>query len=49
MGKAAELLNLRVDELWLLLKDLGIRYSIVDEEEIEEELDAYERIFKGGS
>ena len=46
MGKAAELLGVRVDELWLLLQELGVRYSIVDEGEAEEELDAYKRVFK---
>ena len=47
MGKAAELLGLRVDELWLLMLQLGIKYSVLDEEEVEEELDAYRRVFKG--
>lgn len=47
MGKAAELLGLRVDELWLLMLKLGIKYSVLDEEEVEEELDAYRRVFKG--
>ena len=45
-GKAAELLGLRVDDLWILLHELGIRCSILDEGEVEEELDAYRRIFK---
>ena len=45
MGKAAELLDLRIDDLWLLLQKLGIRYSILNEE-VEEELDAYRRIFR---
>jgi predicted HTH domain antitoxin len=49
MGKAAELLGLRVDELWLLLRRMGVEYSIVDEEEVEEELDEYKEVFKGGS
>ncbi len=48
-GKAAELLDLRVDELWLLMNRLGIKYSILDEEEVEEELDAYKRVFKGSA
>jgi len=45
MGKVAELLDLRIDDLWLLLQKLGIRYSILNEE-VEEELDAYRRIFE---
>ncbi len=49
MGKAAELLGVRVDELWLLMQELGIKYSIVDEEEVEEELDAYKRVFKNST
>jgi len=49
MGKAAELLGLRIDELWLLMHKLNIKYSILDEEEIEEELDAYKRIFKNST
>ncbi|RLE94640.1 MAG: hypothetical protein DRN04_02805 [Thermoprotei archaeon] len=48
-GKAAELLSMRVDELWLLLRELGIKYSIMDEEEVEEELDAYRSIFKSST
>lgn len=49
IGKAAELLSMRVDELWLLLHELGIKYSIMDEEEVEEELDAYRSIFKSST
>jgi len=49
MGKAAELLGLRIDDLWILMQELGIKYSILDEEEIEEELDAYRRIFKSST
>jgi len=45
MGKAAELLGLRVDELWLLMLKLGIKYSVLDEEEVEEELNGYKKIF----
>ena len=48
-GKAAELLGLRLDELWELLDKLGVRYKVLDEEEAEEELDAYRRLFKGGA
>ena len=44
-GKAAELLGLRVDEFWRLLRRLGIEYSVYDEEEIEEEIDAHRRVF----
>ena len=46
LSKAAELLGLRVDDFWLLMYKLGVKYSILDEEEVEEELDAYRRIFK---
>lgn len=46
LGKAAELLDLRIDDLWLLLYKLGIKYDMLDEEEVEEELDAFKRIFK---
>lgn len=49
LGKAAELLSLRVDDLWLLMHRLGIKYSILDEEEVEEELDAYKRVFKSST
>ncbi|MCD6348365.1 MAG: UPF0175 family protein [Candidatus Korarchaeota archaeon] len=48
-GKAAELLDLRIDELWNLLQKLGIKYSFLDEEEVKEELDAYRTVFEGGS
>jgi len=50
MGKAAELLGLRVYELWLLLhKQLNIKYSVLDKGEIEEELSACKRIFKSST
>ena len=49
LGKAAELLSLRVDDFWLLMHRLGIKYSFLDEEEIEEELDAYRRVFEESS
>ena len=49
MGKAAELLGLRIDELWLVLRRLGVEYEVVDEEEAEEEIEAYKRLFKSGS
>jgi len=49
LGKAAELLGLRVDDLWILLHELGIKYGILDEEEVEEELNAYKRIFKSSA
>ncbi len=45
LGKAAELLSLRVDDLWILMHMLGIRYSILDEEEVEKELEAYRKLF----
>jgi len=46
IGRTAELLGLCVDGFWLLLKELGVEYQVIDEEEAEEELDAYRRIFK---
>ena len=49
LGKAAELLDLRIDELWLLLRRLGIEHRVLDKEEIEEEVDAYKRIFKSST
>ena len=49
IGKAAELLGLRVDDLWLLMYKLRIKHSILDEEEVEEELDAYKRVFKSST
>ena len=49
MGKAAELLGLRIDELWLVLRKLRVEYEVVDEEEAEEEIEAYKRLFKSGS
>jgi len=49
LSKAAELLGLRVDDLWILLHELGIKYSVLDEEEVEEELYAYKRIFKSST
>lgn len=49
MGKAAELLGMRVNEFWILIQELGIKYSIMDEEEVEEELDAYKRVFKSSA
>ena len=49
MGKAAELLGLRVDDFWFLLFKLGVKYSVYDEEEVEEELDAYRRVFKSSA
>ena len=49
IGKASELLGLRVDDLLLLMHKLGIKYSILDEEEIKEELNAYRRVFKSST
>ncbi len=49
MGKAAELLDLRVDELWLLLQKLGVKYNILSKEEVEDELDAFKRVFKSST
>jgi len=49
LGKAAELLGLRIDDLWILMHRLGIKYSILDEEEAEEELNAYKKVFKGST
>ena len=48
-SKAAELLGLRLDDLWILIRKLGIKYSIFDEEEIEEELDAYKKVFESST
>jgi len=44
-GKAAELLGLRIDELWELLDRLNIDYSPIDEEEVEFELKNYGKVF----
>ena len=49
LGKAAELLGLRIDDLWILMQKLGIKYIILDEEEAEEELCAYKKIFEGST
>jgi len=49
LSKAAELLGLRVDDLWILLHELGIKYSVLDEGEVEEELYVYKRIFKSSA
>ncbi len=49
IGKATELLGLRVDDLWILMYRLGIGYSILDEEEVEEELDAYKEVLKSNT
>ncbi len=49
LGKAAELLGLRIDDLWILMHKLGIKYSVLDEEEVEEELNAYKKVFKGSA
>ncbi len=49
LGKAAELLGLRVDDLWILIHKLGIEYSILDEEEAEEELNAYRKVLKSSA
>ncbi len=48
-GKAAELLDLRIDEFWNLLRKLGVKYDLLDEEEIEEEIDVYRKVFESGS
>ena len=49
LGKAAELLGLRADDLWTLMYRFGIKYSILNEEEVREELDAYKKIFKSST
>ena len=46
LGKAAELLGLRVDDLWVLMHRLGIEHNFLDDEEVEEELGAYKRVFR---
>ncbi|WP_457752701.1 hypothetical protein [Thermococcus sp.] len=37
--KAAELLNMRIEELSFLLDKLGVEYSFLDKEEVEKEKD----------
>ena len=49
LGKASDLLGIRIDELWEMLDELGIRYQVLDYEEVEREVESYKRIFKGGS
>ena len=49
IGRAAELLGLRVDDFWLLMYRLRIKHSILDEEEVEDELNAYKRVFKSST
>jgi len=46
MGKAAELLGLRIDDFMLLMYELGVRYTIIDEVELDEELNAFKKLFK---
>jgi predicted HTH domain antitoxin len=45
LGKAANLLELRVDELIEIMEKSGIRYNIYDDEEIERELKNYDKVF----
>ena len=45
LGKAANLLELRVDELIEIMEKSGIRYNIYDDEEIERELKNYDEVF----
>lgn len=47
MGKAADLLEIRIDDLWKILDELNIKYSIYNEKEVEEEVESFKRIFKG--
>ena len=49
LGKAAELLSLRIDELWEIMSKLGIKHSILNEEVVEEELYAYKKVFKSNT
>ena len=46
IGKAAEILDLRIDDLWTLMYKLGIKYSLIDKEETEKETNAYRKIFQ---
>lgn len=45
LGKAANLLELRVDELIGIMEKSRIRYNIYDDEEIERELKNYDEVF----
>lgn len=45
LGKAANLLELRVDELIEIMEKSGIKYNIYDDEEIERELKNYDEVF----
>jgi len=44
--KAAELLNMKLDELAFLLDKLGVEYSLLDSEEAELERDEAKRIME---
>ena len=44
--KAAELLNMRIEELSFLLDKLGVEYSFLDKEEVEKEKDAVKRLLE---
>lgn len=45
----AELPGLRLDDLRELLDRLGDKHEVLGEEEVEEELDAYQRLFKSSA
>jgi len=44
LGKAAELLGIRIDDLWALLEELDIKYHFYDSEEAEIEVEQYRKI-----
>ncbi len=44
--KAAELLDMRIEELSFLLDKLGVEYSFLDKEEVEKEKDAVKRLLE---
>ncbi len=50
LGKASDLLGIRIDELWEMLDELGIRYQMLDyEEEVKKEIQSYKRLFKSSA
>ena len=46
MGRAAELLGLRIDELWSLMSQFGIKHSVLDEENIERTRYLYKNLYE---
>ena len=45
LGKSADFLGLRVDEMMELLDKSGIKYDVYNDEEVEKELKSYEEVF----